>query len=163
MGDANAPLGANDAAVAKLLRRPSARSRIALGTSARRNRPIPRDSVRASPRSGSSASRHREPAAPWDGALDAAAFGPTAPQSPYGGALGELIKVPAIAGTNILTVNVWAPADAANAPVVLWLHGGALERGAAAQSGYDGEHVRSRRDRVRLGELPARRRGLQRR
>lgn len=79
-----------------------------------------------------------EPAAPWEGELLADAFGPTAPQTPYRGDLGELIKVPAIEGTNILTVNVWAPADATNAPVVLWLHGGALERGAAAQTGYDG-------------------------
>lgn len=79
-----------------------------------------------------------EPATRWDGELVAEAFGPTAPQSPYRGPLGELIKVPAIDGEDFLSVNVWAPADAANAPVVLWLHGGALERGAAAQSGYDG-------------------------
>ncbi|GAA1324537.1 carboxylesterase/lipase family protein [Leucobacter albus] len=79
-----------------------------------------------------------EPAAAWVTTLDAAEFGPTAPQSPYRGDLGELIKVPAIEGSDILTVNVWAPADAADAPVVLWLHGGGLERGAAAQSGYDG-------------------------
>ncbi|WP_461640727.1 carboxylesterase/lipase family protein [Leucobacter sp. BZR 635] len=79
-----------------------------------------------------------EPALPWQGERDAGHFGPTAPQSPYRGDLGELIKVPSIDGTDILTANVWAPADATHAPVVLWLHGGALERGAAAQSGYDG-------------------------
>ncbi|MGO2139981.1 MAG: carboxylesterase/lipase family protein [Leucobacter sp.] len=84
--------------------------------------------------------RFRAPEQPeaWDEPLQADTFGPTAPQTPYQGSLGELIKVPAIEGTDILTVNVWAPADAAGAPVVLWLHGGALERGAAAQSGYDG-------------------------
>ncbi|GAA2840735.1 para-nitrobenzyl esterase [Leucobacter komagatae] len=84
--------------------------------------------------------RFRAPEQPeaWNEPLQAKAFGPTAPQTPYQGSLGELIKVPAIEGTEILTVNVWAPADAAGAPVVLWLHGGALERGAAAQSGYDG-------------------------
>ncbi|MFF8816887.1 carboxylesterase/lipase family protein [Leucobacter sp. NPDC015123] len=79
-----------------------------------------------------------EPPEAWSEPLAAVEFGPTAPQSPYRGDLGELIKVPAIEGTEILTVNVWAPEGAADAPVVLWLHGGALERGAAAQSGYDG-------------------------
>lgn len=134
MGDANAPLGANKAAA-------EASATISTGTIAGarlgeidRYLGIPF----AQPPFGELRFTAPQPAAPWDGTLDAAAFGPTAPQSPYGGALGELIKVPAIAGTNILTVNVWAPADAANAPVVLWLHGGALERGAAAQSGYDG-------------------------
>ncbi|KUF05959.1 carboxylesterase/lipase family protein [Leucobacter sp. G161] len=79
-----------------------------------------------------------EPALPWQGDRAATGFGPTAPQSPYRGDLGELIKVPTIEGTDILTVNVWAPADATDLPVVLWLHGGGLERGAATQSGYDG-------------------------
>lgn len=79
-----------------------------------------------------------EAALPWEGERAAGTFGPTAPQLPYRGDLGELIKVPAIDGTDILTVNVWAPVGAADLPVVLWLHGGALERGAAAQSGYDG-------------------------
>ncbi len=45
-----------------------------------------------------------------------------------------------IEGDNILTVNVWTPATRAvdPRPVVLWLHGGALERGASAQPVYDG-------------------------
>lgn len=79
-----------------------------------------------------------EPVEAWREELVAVDFGPTAPQSPYAGELGALLHVPAITGENILTVNVWAPAHASAAPVVLWLHGGALERGAAAQSGYDG-------------------------
>jgi len=81
-----------------------------------------------------------EPVAPWAGLREAHRFGPTAPQSPYRGALGELLSCPVIEGDDVLTVNVWAPAVAAPAPapVVLWLHGGALERGAAAQPGYDG-------------------------
>lgn len=135
MGDANAPQSAHDAAGG------AARATTSLGAvrgseaqGIRRFLGIPY----AKPPFGALRFADPEPAAPWSGELAADAFGPTAPQSPYRGDLGDLIRVPAIAGDNILTVNVWAPADAANAPVVLWLHGGALERGAAAQSGYDG-------------------------
>lgn len=84
--------------------------------------------------------RFRAPAAPpaWSGVRDATAFGATAPQSPYPGAIGELLSCPVIEGDDMLTVNVWSPADAAASPVVLWIHGGALERGAAAEPTYDG-------------------------
>ncbi|TQJ30403.1 carboxylesterase/lipase family protein [Microbacterium sp. SLBN-146] len=76
----------------------------------------------------------------WEGVRPALDFGPTAPQSPYRGELGELLTCPVIEGDDVLTVNVWSPTDAAArpAPVILWLHGGALERGTSAQSGYDG-------------------------
>ncbi|RKE60566.1 carboxylesterase/lipase family protein [Microbacterium sp. AG238] len=92
----------------------------------------------AKPPVGERRFRVAEPVDPWDGERDATRFGATAPQTPYPGALGELLTVPTIEGDDILTVNVWAPAEAENAPVVLWLHGGALERGAAAQTMYDG-------------------------
>lgn len=84
--------------------------------------------------------RFRAPAAPtaWSGIRDATRFGATAPQSPYGGPIGELLSCPMIEGDDILTANVWSPADAAASPVVLWIHGGALERGAAAEPTYDG-------------------------
>ena len=36
-----------------------------------------------------------------------------------------------------LTLNVWAPADARNAPVFVWIHGGALTTGSSR------EHVSS--------------------
>lgn len=75
---------------------------------------------------------------PWTEDRRADAFGPTAPQSPYPGELGALLAVPVIEGDDVLTVNVWAPSGAVDAPVVLWLHGGALERGASAQTIYGG-------------------------
>ncbi len=92
----------------------------------------------AKPPVGERRFRVAEPVDPWDGERDATRFGPTAPQTPYPGDLGQLLTVPTIEGDDILTVNVWAPVGAADAPVVLWLHGGALERGAAAQTIYDG-------------------------
>lgn len=79
-----------------------------------------------------------EPIQAWNGVLDALEFGATATQSPYPGAIGKLLGSRAIAGDNILTANVWSPEGATNAPVVLWLHGGALERGSSALDGYDG-------------------------
>lgn len=84
--------------------------------------------------------RFREPqqVRPWDGVRPASAFGPTAPQVPYGAAIGALLGHVIIDGEDILTANVWTPENAADAPVVLWIHGGALERGAAALPGYDG-------------------------
>ncbi|MFV4913376.1 carboxylesterase family protein [Microbacterium lacticum] len=79
---------------------------------------------------------------PWDGVRDAAEHGPTAPQDPYFGALGDLLGSVEIPGEDILTVDVWAPAGAAQAggalPVVVWYHGGALERGTPALPAYDG-------------------------
>jgi para-nitrobenzyl esterase len=79
-----------------------------------------------------------EPAEAWDGVREATAFGPTSPQSAYPGAIGKLLASEIIPGDDILTVNVWRPADADGAAVMLWFHGGALERGTAALSTYDG-------------------------
>lgn len=37
-----------------------------------------------------------------------------------------------------LYLNVWAPADARDAPVMVWIHGGAFQIGAGSQPFYDG-------------------------
>ena len=37
-----------------------------------------------------------------------------------------------------LSLNIWAPADARNAPVFVWIHGGALVGGSGRQAMYDG-------------------------
>jgi para-nitrobenzyl esterase len=78
------------------------------------------------------------PAASWQGLRDATRFGATAPQSPYQGDTAALLASVEIPGEDILTVNVWAPTDADRAPVVVWVHGGSLERGTGALEGYDG-------------------------
>lgn len=82
--------------------------------------------------------REPRPVQPWTGVRAATEFGPTAPQLPYPGELAELLGSIEITGDDILTANIWAPAGASGAPVVLWIHGGAFERGAAALPGYDG-------------------------
>jgi len=78
------------------------------------------------------------PAEAWQDARVADAHGPAAPQSPYRGAIAGILTSVVIPGDDILTLNVWAPEHASGAPVMLWLHGGALERGTAALEVYDG-------------------------
>lgn len=92
----------------------------------------------AAPPFGENRFREPRPATRWTGVRPATAFEPTAPQSPYPGAIGELLGSVRIDGDDILTANVWAPTDAERAPVLLWIHGGALERGTAALPLYDG-------------------------
>src|SRR5690606_36567385 len=69
------------------------------------------------------------PVEPWHGVREAHRHGPTAVQDPYPGEIGKLLSSVAIDGDDILTLNVWPPAEADAAPVVLWIHGGAFERG----------------------------------
>ncbi|MBD3753612.1 MAG: carboxylesterase family protein, partial [Micrococcales bacterium] len=91
--------------------------------------------------------RFQLPSAPdsWTGVRDATQFGPAAPQTPYRGRTGQLLPSLNSDGTDedILTVNVWTPASATEPasgplPVVLWIHGGAFERGGSSLDGYDG-------------------------
>ncbi|MFE6963759.1 carboxylesterase/lipase family protein [Agromyces sp. NPDC057679] len=95
----------------------------------------------------------------WSGERDATRPGATAPQAPYGGGLERVLPSVEVAGDEILNVNVWAPepgqADPtpefdgvggpqapaggrALQPVLVWVHGGALSRGANALDSYDG-------------------------
>lgn len=92
----------------------------------------------AAPPFGDRRFRAPQPVPHWDGLRDATDFGPTSPQVPYPGAIGELLGTVRIDGEDILTANIWTPEEAVSAPVVLWIHGGAFERGTAALSMYDG-------------------------
>ncbi|WP_231943322.1 carboxylesterase/lipase family protein [Hydrogenophaga crassostreae] len=73
-----------------------------------------------------------KPAAAWSGERDASAYGPMPPQpsrAPGGGMAGE---------ADDLTLNIWAPTNAKNAPVMVWFPGGAFYRVDAAEGWYDG-------------------------
>jgi para-nitrobenzyl esterase len=85
--------------------------------------------------------RFRRPARPrpWSGVREASSFGPTPPKPDYAAPFGELLPEPDIAGDDWLTVNVWAPADAAGLPVMVWIHGGAFSNGNAAVPIYNGQ------------------------
>lgn len=83
------------------------------------------------------------PVSPWADVKSATAFGPACIQ-------------PASRGVNVytqnldpmsedcLTLNVWAPADAHDAPVLVWIHGGSLVSGSSKERLYDGEAMAAR-------------------
>ncbi|MBC6983504.1 carboxylesterase/lipase family protein [Caulobacter sp. 17J80-11] len=83
------------------------------------------------------------PAAAWKGVRDASKFGPVCYQPPsrpgsiYTEQTGQMSE-------DCLSLNVWAPADARDAPVMVWIHGGALVGGASSQAMYDGAALAKR-------------------
>jgi para-nitrobenzyl esterase len=78
----------------------------------------------------------------WSGVRDAAAFGaaciqPTPHvQSVYSQDIGATSE-------DCLTLNVWTPSTTAKAPVIVWIHGGALVTGSSKEPLYDGARMAS--------------------
>jgi para-nitrobenzyl esterase len=76
--------------------------------------------------------------------LDAASFGPVAPQAlPLSADAGGQPPTAAPDDGNWLTLNIWSPDLAAakgggGLPVMVWIHGGAYIFGSASDPGYDG-------------------------
>lgn len=97
----------------------------------------------AAPPTGAGRFAPPRPHEPWDGVRDARTPGPTAPQ-PFRGSLGDLDLTPFfgdgwVRGDDYLTVNVWAPrGGASNAPVMVFVHGGAFIAGSTHGPVYDG-------------------------
>jgi len=79
----------------------------------------------------------------WTGTRRATDFGPACvqPQAPnatvYSG-------VPMPVSEDCLTLNIWTPAKAKNAPVMVWIHGGALVTGSSREPMYDGRKLAAR-------------------
>ncbi|CAH0197749.1 carboxylesterase/lipase family protein [Plantibacter cousiniae (nom. nud.)] len=95
----------------------------------------------AEPPTGARRFQAPEPKAPWDGVLDATAYGAT----PQRKALAEITTIPepSIPGDSTLNVNVFTPdptpaADSAGLPVLVWIHGGGFIAGSPASPWYDG-------------------------
>ncbi|KAL1409184.1 hypothetical protein Q8F55_006014 [Vanrija albida] len=86
--------------------------------------------------------RPPQPVSAWQGERACTEWGPTSPQTQYTGSIAEVLKdMPTVPGEDVLNLNVWVPAAApppGGYPVVVWVHGGALERGAACIRVYDG-------------------------
>jgi len=81
-----------------------------------------------------------EAAQPWDGVLDATKAGLPCIQ-PTVSRPGIYSNPPDKVSEDCLTLNVWSPKDAADLPVFVWIHGGALRTGAGSEAMYDGRKL----------------------
>lgn len=70
----------------------------------------------AAPPTGALRWRPPAPVIPWEGTREADSFGARCPQLDGEGAV--------VGDEDCLTLNVWAPAGAQHAPVMVWIHGG---------------------------------------
>jgi para-nitrobenzyl esterase len=72
----------------------------------------------------------------WSGERDATALGPKCTQvSPEGSVVGQ---------EDCLTLNVWAPDGAKDAPVLVYIHGGSNLDGSASNPTFDGTELATR-------------------
>ena len=92
---------------------------------------------------------YAEPVDRWDGVLDATAFGPGCPQNR---AVHEHLEDPVrlfykkeyregsefIYSEDCLNLNIYAPYDAKDAPVILFFYGGGFDSGLNAENPFDG-------------------------
>lgn len=91
----------------------------------------------AAPPTGDYRWRPPMPAQPWRGVRDADSFGPACiqptPERPtlYSDTLGATSE-------DCLSLNIWSPVAAQAAPVIVWIHGGALVTGSSKERLYDG-------------------------
>jgi para-nitrobenzyl esterase len=86
--------------------------------------------------------RPPQAAAKWEGVRECKAFGPVCPQAPY--AEGSIYyQKPQPQSEDCLYLNVWTAADKPDEkrPVMVWIHGGALTRGAGSLPIYDGTNL----------------------
>lgn len=91
----------------------------------------------AAPPVGALRLRSPRPVAAWSGVHDACLPGPASLQT-LGGNQTWLNEPLAAQSEDCLTLNVWAPAVAREAPVLVWLHGGATRNGYGASAAIDG-------------------------
>ena len=79
----------------------------------------------------------------WSGEREATQFGAACMQPPSrGGSIYH--NTHAAMSEDCLFLNVWAPANAHNAPVLVWIHGGSLATGAGSEEMYDGTRFAER-------------------
>jgi para-nitrobenzyl esterase len=77
------------------------------------------------------------PAADWSGIQSAADFGPACMQV-SSASTSIYADLPPRMSEDCLFLNVWKPARASKAPVMVWIHGGSLRIGNLAAGIYDG-------------------------
>jgi len=79
----------------------------------------------------------------WKGERDATRFGPACyqPNSRPGSIYAD---DPAAMSEDCLSLNIWTPAGANKAPVLVWIHGGSLLTGSNSETVYDGAGLAGR-------------------
>ena len=77
----------------------------------------------------------------WSGVRDATDFGPACHQLVSRGTSIYAAAEPPPMSEDCLSLNIWTPANAARAPVFVWIHGGALVNGASREDMYDGARM----------------------
>ena len=87
--------------------------------------------------------RAPEPAPAWSGTRAFTDFGPACVQPVYrtGGIYAQDLGPQS---EDCLSLNVWTPAEARNAPVIVWIHGGSLTTGSSREVLYDGANLARR-------------------
>lgn len=84
-----------------------------------------------------------QPLAAWTGVRKAQSFGAACIQ-PRPNAVHIYANPPARISEDCLTLNIWAPERAKDAPVIVWIHGGALTTGYSHEGMYDGAKLAAR-------------------
>lgn len=79
--------------------------------------------------------RPAEPLPAWRGVREATRFGAACMQPP------SPFQDHAAMSEDCLFLNIWAPRDARNAPVMVWIHGGSLVSGAGGDAVTDGARL----------------------
>ena len=83
------------------------------------------------------------PIARWSGVREASAFGPACYQPAT--KLNNIYAGPPMPmSEDCLSLNIWTPKHARNAPVFFWIYGGALWSGASRDPMYDGRKLAER-------------------
>jgi para-nitrobenzyl esterase len=98
----------------------------------------------ALPPAGENRWKAPRPAPRWEGARDAGRFGPACvqpkanfPGNIYADDVGPMSE-------DCLSLNIWSPAKARGAPVLVWIYGGALTTGGTSLGMYDGAKLAAR-------------------
>ena len=77
-----------------------------------------------------------QPVPPWKGVKETRSFAPACAQT------ASWIEGPK--SEDCLYLNLWAPAQAKQLPVIVWIHGGGYYGGSASQAVYDGANLAGR-------------------